>query len=146
MNKLKVTVIVTALVAVVLGVTSGIFAAFRTPSVPVASDVLRSDGFTVKSVVPASRLTDRVTSEATGTRYGSIFEIVFVIKPKYEGIIGQYKKEVETRSGGTARVTIDGDVVRTVMNVLAYRFMFTNWQTHDSVSDSASQPAGCLYC
>jgi len=129
MNKLKVTGIATTLVAVLLGAAFGIFAAFRTPPVPLASDVLRSDGFTVKSVVPASKLTDRVTSEATGTRYGSIFEIVFVIKPKYESVIGQYKKEVETRSGGTARVTIDGDVVRTVMNVLVYRFMFTNWET-----------------
>ena len=129
MNKLKVTGIVTTLVVVVLGVTFGIFTAFRTPSVPVASEILRSDGFTVKSVVPANQLTDRVTSEATGTRYGSIYEIVFVIKPKYEGVIGQYKKEVETRSGGSARVTVDGDVVRTVMNVLAYRFMFTNWET-----------------
>jgi hypothetical protein len=128
MNKLKVTGIVITLVAVVLGVTFGIFTAFRTPSVPVASEILRSDGFTVKSVVPANQLTDRVTSEATGTRYGSIFEIVFVIKPKYEGVIGLYKKEVETRSGGSARVTVDGDVVRTVMNVLAYRFMFTNWE------------------
>jgi hypothetical protein len=129
MNKLKMTGIVTTLVAVVLGVTFGIFTAFRTPAVPVASEILRSDGFTVKSVVPANKLTDRVTSEATGTRYGSIFEIVFVIKPKYEGVIGQYKKEVETRSGGSARVTVDGDVVRTVMNVLAYRFIFTNWET-----------------
>jgi len=128
MNKLKVTGIATTLVAVILGAAFGIFAAFRTPSVPIASDVLRSDGFTVKSVVPAGKLTARVTSEATGTRYGSIYEIVFVIKPKYEGVIGQYKKEVETRSGGTARVTIDGDVVRTVMNVLVYRFMFTNWE------------------
>jgi hypothetical protein len=129
MNKLKMTGIVTTLVAVVLGVTFGSFTAFRTPAVPVASEILRSDGFTVKSVVPDSKLTDRVTSEATGTRYGSIFEIVFVIKPKYEGVIGQYKKEVETRSGGSARVTVDGDVVRTVMNVLAYRFIFTNWET-----------------
>jgi len=129
MNKLKMTGIVTTLVAVVLGVTFGSFTAFRTPAVPVASEILRSDGFTVKSVVPASKLTDRVTSEATGTRYGSIFEIVFVIKPKYEGVIGQYKKEVETRSGGSARVTVDGDVVRTVMNVLAYRFIFTNWES-----------------
>jgi len=61
--------------------------------------------------------------------YRQIYEIVFVIKPKYESVIGQYKKEVETRSGGTARVTIDGDVVRTIMNVLVYRFMFTNWET-----------------
>jgi hypothetical protein len=129
MNKLKMAGIVTTLVAVVLGVTFGIFTMFRTPSVPVASEILRSDGFTVKNVVPPNKLTDRVTSEATGTRYGSIFEIVFVIKPKYEGVIGQYKKEVETRSGGSARVTVDGDVVRTVMNVLAYRFMFTNWET-----------------
>ena len=126
--KLKVTGIVTMLIAVVLGVTLGIFTAFRNPSAPVASEILRSDGFTVKNVVPPNKLTDRVTSEATGTRYGSIFEIVFVIKPKYEGVIGQYKKEVETRSGGSARVTVDGDVVRTVMNVLAYRFMFTNWE------------------
>jgi hypothetical protein len=128
MNKLKVTAIATTLAAVVLGVTFGIFTAFRTPSVPVASDVLRSDGFTVKSVVPANKLTDRVTSEATGTRYSSIVEIVFVIKPKFESVIGQYKKDVETRSGRSAQVTIDGDVVRTVMNVLAYRFMFTNWE------------------
>jgi len=139
MNRLKVTGIAITLAAVVLGVTFGIFTALRTPSAPVASEILRSDGFTVKSVVPANKLTDRVTSEATGTRYGSIYEIVFVIKPKYEGVIGQYKKEVETRSGGSARVTVDGDVVRTVMNVLAYRFMFTNWETHDSVSDSDSQ-------
>ena len=129
MNRLKVTGIAITLAAVVLGVTFGIFAAFRTPSVPVASEILRSDGFTVKSVVPANKLTDNVTSEATGTRYSSIYEIVFVVKPKYESVIGQYKKEVETRSGGTARVTIDGDVVRTVMNVLVYRFMFTNWET-----------------
>ena len=129
MNRLKVTGIAITLAAVVLGVTFGIFTALRTPSAPVASEILRSDGFTVKSVVPANKLTDRVTSEATGTRYGSIYEIVFVIKPKYEGVIGQYKKEVETRSGGSARVTVDGDVVRTVMNVLAYRFLFTNWET-----------------
>jgi len=129
MNRLKVTGIAITLAAVVLGVTFGIFAAFRTPSVPVASEILRSDGFTVKSVVPANKLTDRVTSEATGTRYSSIYEIVFVVKPKYESVIGQYKKEVETRSGGSAQVTVDGDVVRTVMNVLAYRFLFTNWET-----------------
>jgi len=129
MNRLKVTGIAITLAAVVLGVTFGIFAAFRTPSVPVASEILRSDGFTVKSVVPANKLTDNVTSEATGTRYSSIYEIVFVVKPKYESVIGQYKKEVETRSGGSAHVTVDGDVVRTVMNVLAYRFLFTNWET-----------------
>ena len=129
MNKLKVTGIATILVAVVLGVTFGIFTAFRAPAVPVASDILRSDGFTVKSIVPANKLTDRVTSAATGTRYRSIVEIVFVIKPEYESAIGRYKKEVETRSGGSAQVTIDGDVVRTVTNVLAYRFMFTNWET-----------------
>jgi len=129
MNRLKVRGIAITLAAVVLGVTFGIFAAFRTPSVPVASEILRSDGFTVKSVVPANKLTDIVTSEATGTRYSSIYEIVFVVKPKYESVIGQYKKEVETRSGGSAQVTVDGDVVRTVMNVLAYRFLFTNWET-----------------
>jgi hypothetical protein len=129
MNQLKLAGIAATLVAVVLGVASGIFVACRAPPVPVASDVLKNDGFTVKSVVPANKLTDRVTAEATGTRYGSIVEIVFVIKPKYESIIGQYKKEVETRSGGSAQVTIDGDVVRTIMNVLAYRFMFTNWDT-----------------
>jgi hypothetical protein len=102
--------------------------AFRTPAVPVARDVLISDGFTVMSVVPAGKLSGRVTSAATGTMYRQIYEIVFVIKPKYESVIGRYKKEVETRSGGTAHVTIDGDVVRTVMNILVYRFMFTNWE------------------
>ena len=128
MGKVKATGIAAALVAVVLGAAFGIFIAFRAPAVPVASDVLRSDGFTVMSVVPASGLSGRVTSAATGTRYSQIYEIVFVIKPKYENVIGQYKKEVETRSGGTAHVTIDGDVVRTIMNVLVYRFMFTNWE------------------
>lgn len=128
MSKIKATGIAAALVAVALGAAFGIFMAFRAPSVPVASDVLRSDGFTVMSVVPASRLTGRVTSAATGTEYRQIYEIVFVIKPKYESVIGQYKKEVETRSGGTAHVTVDGDVVRTIMNVLVYRFMFTNWE------------------
>src|SRR5690348_5586468 len=106
MNQLKLAGIAATLVAVVLGVAFGIFVTFKAPSVPVASDVLRNDGFTVKSVVPANKLTDRVTSEATGTRYGSIVEIVFVIKPKYESTIGQYKKEVETRSGRSAQVTI----------------------------------------
>jgi hypothetical protein len=129
MSKIKATGIAAALVAVALGAAFGIFMAFRAPSVPVASDVLRSDGFTVMSVVPASRLTGRVTSAATGTEYRQICEIVFVIKPRYESVIGQYKKEVETRSGGTAHVTVDGDVVRTIMNVLVYRFMFTNWET-----------------
>jgi hypothetical protein len=55
--------------------------------------------------------------------------LALVVKPKFESVIGQYKKEVETRSGGSAQVTIDGDAVRTVMNVLAYRFMFTSWET-----------------
>lgn len=128
MNKLNVTVIAVVLAAVILTVMFGVFTAFRTPPVPIASNVLRSDGFTVKSVVPANKLTNRVTSEATGTRYGSIVEIVFVIKPMYESVIGQYKKDVETRSGGSAQVTVDGDIVRTDMNVLAYRFMFTNWE------------------
>jgi hypothetical protein len=53
MSKVKAMGIAAALVAVVLGAAFGIFMAFRTPSVPVASDVLRSDGFTVMSVVPA---------------------------------------------------------------------------------------------
>jgi len=129
MSKVRATGLAAALVAVALGAAFGIFMAFRAPPVPVAGDVLRGDGFTVMSVVPASRLSGRVTSAATGTRYRQIYEIVFVIKPKYESVIGQYKKEVETRSGGTAQVTIDGDVVRTIMNVLVYRFMFTNWET-----------------
>lgn len=129
MNILKAAGIAAAAIALVLGVTFGIFWAFSAPSVPVASDVLRSDGFTVKRVVPANRLTDRVTSAAIGTRYRSIVEIVFIIKPQYERVIGLYKKDVETRSGGTAQVTIQGDVVRTIMNVLVYRFMFTNWDT-----------------
>jgi hypothetical protein len=129
MSKVKAIGIAAALVVVVVGAALGVLMAFRSPPVPVASDVLRSDGFTVMSVVPVSRLTARVTSAATGTRYRSTYEIVFVIKPKYENVIRQYKKEVETRSGGTAQVTINGDVVRTVMNVLVYRFMFTNWES-----------------
>ncbi len=52
MSKVKAMGIAAVLVAVALGAAFGIIA-FRAPSVPLASDVLRSDGFTVMSVVPA---------------------------------------------------------------------------------------------